>query len=339
MNIAALYQELEQQTVRAGTAGTLERRIPTLSACDLFVGVQKPSNSRSLRVRFSSGVAAQPQQVPKFRGLEIQQHSAVEDGREYLSVVLRAANPAFGSVFTSLAEDVARHVGQIGDEGQAAGAFFGRLLQWQRLLERQGAEGLTPEEQRGLYGELWFLREHVIPALPLTEAVGAWTGPERTAKDFQFPGSAVEVKTTTARQHQNLQITSEKQLDDAGLNALFLCHLSLEAAQGTGESLPEIVAALRHSTGGSPLAAQSLEDRLLEAGYLDVHGALYRAVGYLMREVNLYRVQDGFPRIVERDLLAGVGDVRYSISAAECRHHAASAEQMTTFMQGGSNER
>src|SRR5437660_5702542 len=105
MNIAALYQELEQQSVQTGTAGTLERRIPTLSVCDLFVGVQKPSNTRSLRVRFSSAVAAQPQQVPKFRGLELRQHSTVEDSREYLSVVLRATNPAFGSVFTSLAED------------------------------------------------------------------------------------------------------------------------------------------------------------------------------------------------------------------------------------------
>jgi hypothetical protein len=334
MNVAALFQELEQQSIQSGATGTLERRIPTRSTCDLFVGVQKPGNTRSFRVRFASKAAQHPGQMPQFRGLELREQSSIEAGREYFSLVLKAATPTFGSVFGSLAEDVARHVSQIDDEEEAAVAFFGRLLQWQRLLERQGAEGLTSEEQRGLYGELWFLREHVLTVIPQPSALSAWTGPERTSKDFQFPGCAVEVKTTSARQHQYLQITSEKQLDDTGLNGLFLCHLSLDIAQGTGETLPQIVAALRRSIANSSAAVQILEDRLLEVGYLGIHESTYEAAGYLLRDVHLYRVRSGFPRIMERDLLPGVGDVRYSISAAECRHYAVSAQEMHASIKG-----
>lgn len=334
MNIDALFQELERQTVQSGAAGTLERRIPTQSACDLFLGVQKPANTRSLRVRFSSVSAPASLELPNFRGLDLKKQSFTEKGVQYLTVALWASNPAFMGVFTSLAEDVARYVSHIGDEAQAAAAFFGRLLQWQRLLERQGPEGLTPENQRGLYGELWFLREHALSALTLSQAVLSWTGPEWTAKDFQFSGCAVEVKTTTARQHQHLQIASEKQLDDTGLNALFLCHLSLEAAQGVGESLPDAVAAARHLVGGDPFAAQALEDRLLEAGYLDAHAALYVGIGYVLRCARLYRVREGFPRIVESNLLPGVGDVRYSVSAAECQHHEVTIEDLRAVIQG-----
>jgi len=287
MNAAELFAELEGQAVHTMSAGTLERRISTESACDLFLGVQKPGNTRSLRVRFASAAAPDPLQLPSFRGLELGQQCLAESGREYLTVALRAVNPAFSSVFTSLAEDVARHVSQLQDEGQAAAAFFGRLVQWQRLLERRGAEGLDAEEQRGLYGELWFLRERVLTGLSVSQSVSAWTGPERTAKDFQFPGCAVEVKTTMAGQHQHLQIAGEKQLDDTGLDALFLCHLSLEVARGAGETLPAAVTSLRAAAAAIPAAAQTLEDRLLEVGYLDAHAALYAAVGYVLREVSI----------------------------------------------------
>lgn len=333
MSIGALFQELEEQTVVAGATGTLERRVYTRSDCDLFVGVQKPANSRALRVKFSSSSAPPSLHLPPFRGIEINEGSFVEHHVGYRSITLSASNPSFKGVFTSLAEDVARHVSQHCDEAEAAAAFFGRLLQWQRLLERQGAEGLSVEQQLGLYGELWFLREHALVSLPLPQAVLSWTGPQWTAKDFQFSGCAVEVKTTTGRQHQHLQIASEKQLDDAGLDALFLCHVSLDTAQGAGETLPDIVEALRQTLAPNVIAAQALEDRLLDAGYLDIHAASYVGIGYVLRSVNLYRVRDGFPRIMERDLLLGVGDVRYSISAAECQHFSASAADLWTMIR------
>lgn len=332
MNIDELFQELEQQTVHSENVGTLERRISTRSVCDLFVGVQKPANLRSLRVQFQSAAIPVLLELPRFHGLEVQQQSV----SHHVIVTLQPASPAFSSVFTSLAEDITRHIGQLHDEGEAATSFFVRLLQWQRLLERGRAAGLTDEEQRGLYGELWFLREKVLPALSPTQSFASWAGPERAAKDFQFPGSAVEVKTTTARQHQHIQIASEKQLDDTGLNALFLCHLSLEASYGNGETLPQIVASVREASAVDGTAAQLFEARLFEAGYLDIHGGLYNSVGYLLRAASIYRVQDGFPKIVERDLRLGVGDVRYSISAAECQHYSASAEELRSAMQGAS---
>jgi hypothetical protein len=35
--------------------------------------------------------------------------------------------------------------------------------------------------------------------------------------------------------------------------------------------------------------------------------------------MNYFRVEGDFPRIVEADLRDGVGDVRYTISVAECK--------------------
>jgi hypothetical protein len=36
-----------------------------------------------------------------------------------------------------------------------------------------------------------------------------------------------------------------------------------------------------------------------------------------LRGANAYRIEPGFPRITERDLPAGVGDVRYSVAVTE----------------------
>lgn len=50
----------------------------------------------------------------------------------------------------------------------------------------------------------------------------AWKAALAAHQDFQFSTGALEVKTTAAKQPQSVRITSERQLDDTGVGALFL---------------------------------------------------------------------------------------------------------------------
>ena len=142
------------------------------------------------------------------------------------------------------------------------------------------------------------------------------------------------MKTTAAKQHQVLRIGSERQLDSTGVQHLFLFHLSLDVHVDSGESLGEIVDDLRGRFQGTG-ADSAFEEGLLAAGYFDGHRTLYEGTGYTKREENFFRVEEGFPRIVERDVPTGVGDVRYSVAVSECRHHAVPAsEVMGTIAEG-----
>jgi hypothetical protein len=197
--------------------------------------------------------------------------------------------------------------------------FLTRLKRWQIFLEQHSPDGLGEAAQQGLYGELWFLRQAVLPQLGTLRGVLSWSGPAAAQQDFQFSGCAVEIKTTSSKQHQKLSIASERQLDNTGTGALILLHLSLDARQGGGETLPEMVASVRSLLETSSSARDEFENRLFEAGYLDSYASRYEYTGYTIREMNYFKVEGEFPRIVEADLRNGIGDVHYSISVAECK--------------------
>lgn len=327
MNIAETYQEL---MASPAASGVMERRAAPACPLNLFLFVEKPTNRLGFRVQFASALLSEGTPLPQFRGLEFSRTRPA--GQAVL--ILRPTGEAYKDVFVVLVDDIVTHASSQTSEAEAAAALLDRLGRWQTFLQNLRPEGLTLEEQRGLFGELWFLRHRLLPHIPADDAVHAWTGPARTVKDFQFPGGAIEMKTTSASTDPHLHINGARQLDDAGLDRLYLAYLALEPMQGSGETLPAMVSEVRVLVRGSLTASQRLEDNLREAGYLDVHAPRYEQPGYLQREALVFHVADGFPRLTERDLPAGVGDIHYRISVAECRHHLAADADVVALIQG-----
>jgi hypothetical protein len=60
-----------------------------------------------------------------------------------------------------------------------------------------------------------------------------------------------------------------------------------------------------------------LKSKLLEGGYFKDHKNLYET-GYALRQEAFYKVEGDFPRIEERDIRNGIGDVKYSIILSQC---------------------
>ena len=222
----------------------------------------------------------------------------------------------FADVFTALTEDLVRRVTDAGDSATQARAFLGQLARWQKFLSAS-FEGLSEEAQRGLWGELYFLREHLLPKIGVA-MVHSWKGGERAHQDFQFESSAVEVKTTLAKQPQVVRITSERQLDDSAWDVLFLNVIALDVREGGGETLPDMIVSLRSKLASDATALEQFEDELLANGYHDAHAARYADRGYTVRTVGFFRVGPKFPHLVEADMPAGVGDANYALSVAAC---------------------
>lgn len=200
-------------------------------------------------------------------------------------------------------------------EKQVVRTIFNQLEKWQALFEKLKGEGLTPSEQQGLYGELHFLQKFITKQ-DAAFALNSWVGTDREVRDFQYNDWAVEVKTTAGNNHQKVNISSERQLDETLLENLFLFHLSVEAAKKNGESLNAKVNSIRETLQDNVLTLNVFNNKLLEVGYFEKHTHLYKEKCYQIRDENYYKIDSEFPRIKEKEIRNGVSILYFRRSFA-----------------------
>jgi hypothetical protein len=316
--IDAQWKELEGEPSFVGWRLLLAR---PKKGFPLQAALEGGSRRRAILLRVPAEVIPIRKKWPACRGLFVFTENI--SGHAHCGVSLK--DERFADVFTALAEDLARRVSETSSAAEAVGVFFGQLGRWQKFLAAS-TEGLSPEAQRGLWGELHCLRERLVPILGVEMAVEGWKGGLKAHQDFQFPSGAIEVKTTTAKQPQAIRITSERQLDDSAWTHLFLHVLVLETREGGAATLPTLVESLRSKLVAHQNLREIFEDALLASGYLDAHAGLYSGYGYLARATHWFRVRKKFPRLVESALPSGVGEVNYALSLAACEPYLVTPE-------------
>ncbi|WP_067078476.1 PD-(D/E)XK motif protein [Methanoculleus horonobensis] len=333
-----IWADLEQRAGGTTREDILTLRVLQDSAFDFLLGVQVPDNSRMLLIRIRRESVINQWSLPRSKGFEIRQTVLSEDRSHHATIQLVLNDRRYQDIFSRLTEDVVSSCSRESSEKAMLKALLQRLEMWQQFLDRYGPEGLSPAAQRGLYGELRFLQDYLIPAVGAGQAVPAWTGPRKAQQDFQISGIAIEVKTSIAKQHQKVPIASEQQLDDTGLDALYLYHLSLREVRDGDGTLPAIIDGIRNELSGDPTTTTLFEDLLIQAGYLDEHRDRYEDTGYTDRTGQIFHIREGFPRITERALVNGVGDVQYSVSLSACAAFVVDDETFRIKIAGCRNE-
>ena len=308
--IEEIWQELESD--KSFTSGLIYKRYSGKVQPDIYVAFKAPERQRCLAAHLSVTSKFDIRVWDKFRDIKIQ---LLPDDKnrdnQFLLIVLLSNQHK--DVFSTLSEDLINRVADIKDESSLVKELIFRLEKWRLLFEKQGRQGLSEEAQRGLFGELFFLRKFLKINNDDEYCINSWKGTEMAVQDFQYSDWAVEVKTTHGKNHQKLQISSERQLDTTLVPNIILVHLSLEVRQGYGETLVDIIEELKKFINRSPAAYSVFRLKLLETGYYEHHAEIYRETGYSIRQENLYKITDDFPRITEGMIPTGVGDVRYSI--------------------------
>jgi len=316
--------EADADAGKAGAGGWLLRLGQPTAGCPLFVGLELSTRRRAILLRLPSKAMPSRRRWPRSKGLEAL--AVVIDDVAHFGVALKETR--FSDVFTALTADLIRRVSDAANPDAQALAFLGQLSRWQKFLSAS-ADGLGDEAQRGLWGELQFLRELLQTQMGIT-AVYGWKGPEKAHQDFQFKTGAVEIKATLAKQPQVVRITSERQLDDSAWPALFLNVFALDIRDGSCESLPAMVASIRSKVLIDAAAQEQFEDALLAAGYLDIHAIRYADRGYTIRSQRTFRVRGKFPRLVEMEMPEGVGDTNYGLSIAACGAFAVTLDELNS---------
>ncbi|MEV5140624.1 PD-(D/E)XK motif protein [Streptomyces syringium] len=328
----SLWRELESP--QAGTGRSTRRLFPE-SSHDIHLSVSHPGHRRMLLLRADARAADKVRHLlvdlPQTNGLTLS-FSSVSPREFELQVSLTADE--LREVFTPLVEDIATVVKDTESGETALEAAVRRFLHWQQLMRSIGSEGLRGEARRGLFGELYVLREFVLPLQPQSTALSSWTGPEGTNQDFQLPNAAVEVKTTTVKSPRFVRISNERQLDDTGVETILLVQLAVDERRGgSGESLNSLVESVRNSLS-NPSARARLDIQLVRAGYFANHRHLYDEPRFTLRRVDLWKVDESFPRIVESALPRGVGNCTYDISVSALEQHRVTTDEVTALIRG-----
>lgn len=233
----------------------------------------------------------------------------VEDDAEMVSIVARvdeSVHAAYG-LLASIADGV-----QL-DGLSVSGAAQAALQEHRNLLA--GRDGLSPEKEVGLYGELLFL-EHIIAEWGSERALDSWAGPLSEEHDFVFPTLRIEVKTTSSEHRRHMITSLEQLMPQRGIPLSLLSIQLTKSAHSMGRTLSQLVGSIRSLCGGP---VPELEDRLAGCGWKDEHARLYRTAWTLRSSPAAFPVEGDFPRILPA-LIAGqvphpelVSDVQYRI--------------------------
>ena len=176
----------------------------------------------------------------------------------------------------------------------ACGIWGVSTWRWHHLLRGGRGTLLSPEEQKGLLGELFVLERLLLPSMDASSAVTAWRGPLGAPKDFEIARVAVEAKTHCWCCHTvSLNHICSSQLDERGVDSLFLHVVELDEAPTD---------AMRRGRADLPRWAFSK------------HGCRRRATG---RRTTIPATFGFYLVAFPRTLRWGVSNVRYSVSLAE----------------------
>jgi hypothetical protein len=310
--------------------GTNRLRVAPSSRHELFIGLVQPGAHHCFWYEVPTDTVPAGYRLPSLRSIRTSVQ-AITDAPATTRIQLELEKAELGDVYKAMVNDLIWTIAATPDDDSGLSALSERTERWRRLLETNGAGGLSTSDRRGLTGELIVLARLLDAGGSAVRTVTSWSGPYRKHQDFQADKAAIEVKTTVTKQPQSLIIASERELDPTGVPHLYLVHVSLDERQGgSGQPLNALVAELRRRLANNTVALSAFEDALLSYGYLNEQASLYEAPFYSVRQQNAFEVADGFPCITESDVRMGIGDVRYRIQLAALHPFAVPLSRVLT---------
>jgi hypothetical protein len=187
-----------------------------------------------------------------------------------------------------------------------------RYLSWKRMFKPN--RGLLSESEiMGLIGELLYMKDNMIPTFGIDAALESWTGPEHTHKDYSMNSCWYEIKTISSGK-ESVRISSLEQLDSDIDGSLIVYSLERMSPSFNGIKLNDLVAQIIELI---PIAIQ----RDLFLAKLELYGydfsPEYDNFVFAVTDCVSYKVIEGFPRLVRRDIPISVSRIQYEIILSE----------------------
>ena len=222
-------------------------------------------------------------------------------------------------MFRAIVEDLVKATEDVEHKNCSAGALriSNRVERWRQIFDRMRDNLLSRPEIIGLFGELYYLLEVMLPEFGAATAVNAWRGPFADEQDFAIRSSIVEVKTSLSTRDGSIAISSLNQLDiSSGAIFIALIRVATSMPESGGQSLNDIVACVRKFAAVDASASSLLEVCLYAAGYID--DPKYSEEAFAVASLVHLDVKDDFPRLTPASVPEGILSLKYRIDSASC---------------------
>lgn len=259
-----------------------------------------------------------PSKVPILQGIDISLPATDDDDRK-TRLILRLNNKEDWDIFHSLCLDLMQATIDCTSEESVVAVIVRRLERWHFFLKKNRIKIMSEAEQKGLIGELLFLRDYLIPHFSVSESLSFWQGPLDAPQDFCVGDSAVEVKCQLGTSKPLIRISSIEQLNTQ-LARLYLFVVTLGKGAGATDNvinLPIIITEIREYIQNSqPSSGDLFEDLLLQAGYMDLPE--YNGFYFVISRFRFYDVTDDFPKLHPGDIPEGIVNIAMDIMLDKC---------------------
>lgn len=315
LRLDLLWSSLEAE---ADYPGLFTRRLTSAPDRDVFVFWEGGKQGRKgLSISAAGALEEVTARLPDVYGLDTGVSVPVP-GRVELRIA--ESRGAVSSVFETLIEDVVKTLSA--DVAKDALVTVCRRLDLWKHFFAVGRNGLSLNQQAGLFAELTVLIDVMCPAIGEESAAHAWYGPAGALQDFADDRLGVEVKSVSSTGPAIVTIANERQLDERLVGELLLAVYKLDIREtGEGLTLPRKIEAVRNHLAGYESALAMFEAKLIRSGYSDAHRAKY-VHRMTIRSAHWFRVAGSFPRITEHELPPGVSQVSYKVNVESCQEWA-----------------
>lgn len=185
---------------------------------------------------------------------------------------------------------------------------YNRWLLWRNLFLVDSH--MSSIEAQGLIGELVFLKEYLIPKYGISSSILAWGGAEYNKKDYEINDTWYEVKSSLGK--NVVTITSLDQLDSDKNGYLALVELQKSTSTATNSfNLNTIVEYFINLLSNDNIILNMFLKKITDRKYC--YDKYFDEHNYLFKDVNLYLVNNDFPRYTKKTVIPGVTNMTYDL--------------------------
>lgn len=189
-----------------------------------------------------------------------------------------------------------------------------RYAAWLKLLDSKKNALLTSNEQKGLIGELLYLKYVIESGTDVHKALDGWVGPDGADQDFVYSDGWHEVKSV-GLSAEEVKISSVEQLDSTEDGELVLMRIDKCAPEKSEAfTLFELVHQILKMMQSVPDSMNEFVLKLGSCGYIDMKE--YDETHFAFFAKKEYSVVKGFPRLTRANIPTEVNNAEYKLAIA-----------------------
>jgi len=298
----------------SGRNDVIRERVDNIASLNCYVGTISVSQAKLFLLELDNTIQVHANYLKRFVGVEIQILPSKFNKKELVIILLENE---LTEIFVYFIEDIIVALKDISNQEEALITINQKVNYWRKLFSKLSGGLLTPQQQRGLYGELYFLMQLLENLNADRRVIFGWQAPTGANQDFYYFGTAIEVKTSKSN-NPSLKISNELQLDVTGLDYLYLAFYKLNEYPGTQNSLAEIISVIRNRISSDEELVNVFNDKLESLGITVETECEYNNQSYSIRGEKYYQVTPQFPKITRETIDNSIFGVSYEINPDEC---------------------